>query len=187
MGSWGFWDWVGYSGFFIAAAIISLNQALSSTTNLKEWAAPILRSGWWSHVPLTFMILATLVLILAPSEPPASSVGTSSPGSKSQPLSSALVGFGPEYLLELVQNKTAEEREVLINLYKGRTMRATGAFASAARQSPPRHDEEKATVWLNVGASPPRVGGSVCCHWRLNENSADAPAQYHYCDCCRTD
>ncbi len=69
MTDWGMWDWIAYSGLWIAAAIIAINGALAAAPTLRRRTPGWLRSNRWSFVPITLLALSLLAFYLS-SNPP---------------------------------------------------------------------------------------------------------------------
>jgi hypothetical protein len=62
MSRWTVWEWIAYTGLFVAAIIIAADQGVKLSPPLFEKFSRIIRSLYWAFAPLTLILLSTAIL-----------------------------------------------------------------------------------------------------------------------------
>jgi len=62
MRNWRFWDWLAYTGVFVAAVILAADTGMRQSPEFQKYVG-FMHSAWWGFAPLILLVGATAILI----------------------------------------------------------------------------------------------------------------------------
>jgi hypothetical protein len=61
---WTYWEWIAYSGLFVAATIIAVDTGVRISPDLSSYVPAFVHGAIWGFAPLTLFIAATIILLV---------------------------------------------------------------------------------------------------------------------------
>ena len=175
---WGFWDWLAYIGLFVVALQLMLDNSLKNSGSLKVLFAPMLASDWWNRLPLTLLMFSSVIFLVrafvlpvgAPGSPAPTVTQLETPPAPPTATPGPMVPFGPDYLLDMIKQRTMAESAALLNVYRGRELEAAGVFQSMGMPF-----QDRATILLVFNPSGPNGRPQVIGCTMIGDAAKDAP------------